>query len=685
MNVAAAFRVTLDLPDGGATLRLAAADAYRLWIDGRLAAHGPARTAHGCARVDEIPLSSGHVAVFAEVYSAHVPCFDGVNQDAFFAAEVFAGDGRILATTPDFEAWRDLTLVQKVRRSSYQRGFLESRRLAADPAAFRCGGPAPEGWARVATVPRTLPRLLPRGVSYPVLDFHDAGAPTERFPITFDPDATPTLGREITQVGDGRVKGFTPAEWEDDPALDAARLSAITSTTEHTEDTEVALYDFGRILAGFLSLRVRAAAPTGATILVVYDELLAPGGASFPVDPFRGAWTRIVKWRLAPGAYDLLAFHPATVRYAAVAVIEGNAEIERLGIVDFENPDKSRAALPSTGDATLDAIVAAARETFAHNAVDVFTDCPARERAGWLFDSFFTGRAEALFTGRNLVERAFLENYALAPQFPELPEGMIPMCYPAESPGRSFIPNWSLWWLLELREYFGRTGDISVIDASRPKIRALLEWFRKFENVDGLLEDLPGWVFVEWSPCNDKDHVSGVNFPTNFLYAEALEAAGALLGDSETVAHGAAVREAAARLAWNGEWFEDNAVRGDDGALRLAGHVTETGQYYAFYFGAATPETRPALWKRLCAEFGPGRECSAVHPGIPPSDSIPGVYLRLELLLRHGHAGQCLDECRRIFGPMARLTGTIWEHIAPGDSMDHGFAASAACLVVKAL
>ena len=639
MNVAAAFRLVLDLPDGRATLRLAAADACRLWIDGRLAAHGPARTAHGYARVDEIPLPPGHVVVFAEVYSAHVPCFDGVNQDAFFAAEVVADDGRILAATPDFEAWRDLTLVQRVRRISCQRGFVESRRLAADPAAFRRGDAAPEGYVSAASVRRTLPRLLPRGVSYPQLAFHDAGAPTGIFPIASAPDTTPTLGREV------------------------------------------ALYDFGRILAGFLSLRVRAATPSGATVLVAFDEILAPDGAPFPVDPFRGSWTRIVKWRLAPGDYDLLAFHPATVRYAAVDVTEGDAEIAQIGVVDFENPDKSRASLPSTDDATLDAIVAAARETFAQNAVDIFTDCPSRERAGWLFDSFFTGRAEALFTGRNLVERAFLENYALAPQLPELPDGMIPKCYPAEALSGSFIPNWALWWLLELREYLDRTGDESIVAASRPKIMALLGWFRSHENTDGLLENLPGWVFVEWSPCNDKDHVCGVNFPTNFLYAEALEAAGALLGDPATAAHGAAVREAAAHLAWNGEWFEDNAVRGEDGALRLAGHVTETGQYYAFYFGVATPETHATLWERLCGEFGPGRAVSRAWQDIPPYNILPGVYLRLELLLRHGRAGQCLEECRIIFGPMACLSGTLWEHLAPGDSMCHGFAATAACLI----
>ena len=705
MNVAAAFRLSLAHrpADEPLTLRIAAADVYRLWIDGILTAHGPARTAHGYARVDEISLpspSADSSVLFVEVQSAHVPCFDGVEQDAFLAAEVVDAHGRVVAETNDFEAWRDGTLVQRVRRYSYQRGFVESRRLQGDLGAFRRGGPAPEGWGRVATVPRTLPHLLPRGVPYPALAFHDAGASVERGRVSLDPSAEPGSPREVTLVGTHGFKGFLPTEWEDNSARDAAQLVWHTETSvgnpchpcypcetsrRDCEAPHAALYDFGRTLTGFFSLRVRAAAPDGATILVVYDELRAPEGAPFPVDGLRADWARVVKWRLAAGEHELLSFHPASARFAAVVVLEGDAEIDRFGMVDYENSAKARAALPPTGDATLDDIVAAARETFAQNSVDVLTDCPSRERAGWLFDALFTGRSESLFTGRNDVERAFLENYALAPQSPHLPEGMIPMCYPSEVLLGEYIANWALWWLLQLAQYRDRTGDDSVVALSRPKIEPLLAYFESNVGPEGLLENMPGWVFIEWSACNDKDHVSGVNFPSNFLYAAALEAAASLLDRPALAARGAAVRETAARLAWNGEWFEDNAVRDDSGALRLQGHITETGQYYAFYFGAATPASHPALWERLRTEFGPSRDAARSYPDVTPSNAIPGAYMRLELLLRDGRAAQCLDEIRGFFAPMARLTGTLWEHLSPNASLDHGFASSAAWLIYKAL
>ena len=689
MNVAAGFRLLLDPPAGGATLRLAAADSCRAWIDGRLAAHGPARAAHGCARVEEIPVAAPgagrRVAVFVEVHSAHVPCYDGVEQDAFFAAEVVAADGRVLAETGDFEAWRDETLVRRVRRFSFQRGFVESRRVAADPDAFRRGGAAPEGWIRSATVPRALPRLLPRGTSRPALPFRDAGEPVARGAFAVDPSAAAPSPREVELAGTQEIKGYPRDAWEDDPATQGAQLVEKSHAESPSTLRPFFLYDFGRTLTGFFSLRVRAAEPAGATVLLLFDELRAPEGSRFPVDPFRNHCANVVKWRLAPGRHDLLSFHPNSARFAAVAVLEGDASIERFGVVPYENPDAARAELPPTGDAELDAIVGAARATFAQNAVDLLTDCPSRERAGWLCDAFFTGRAEALFTGSNDAERAFLENYALAPALPSLPDGMVPMCYPADHPNGSYIPNWSLWWLLELDAYRARTGDEATVAASRPKIGPLLAWFDRHAGPEGLLEDLPGWVFVEWSACNDADHLRGVNFPTNFLWAAALEAAARLLGRPDLAARGAAVRAAAARLSWDGEWFADNAVRDASGALRRTGLVTETGQYYALYFGAADPATHPALWRRLREEFGPSRDLSRTWPDIPPSNAIVGAYLRLELLLRDGRAEQCLRECRGFFAPMARLTGTLWENLSPEASLDHGFASSAAWLIHRAL
>ena len=49
-----------------------------------------------------------------------------------------------------------------------------------------------------------------------------------------------------------------------------------------------------------------------------------------------------------------------------------------------------------------------------------------------------------------------------------------------------------------------------------------MEFFKKYENPDGLLENLDSWVFVEWSQANSRDFVRGVNYPSNMMYYKML-------------------------------------------------------------------------------------------------------------------------------------------------------------------
>ncbi len=77
---------------------------------------------------------------------------------------------------------------------------------------------------------------------------------------------------------------------------------------------------------------------------------------------------------------------------------------------ELVNPDAARATFAAS-DQRFNRIFEAARETFRQNATDVFMDCPSRERAGWLCDSFFTARVAADLCGDTSVEKNFLENF----------------------------------------------------------------------------------------------------------------------------------------------------------------------------------------------------------------------------------------------------------------------------------
>jgi len=298
-------------------------------------------------------------------------------------------------------------------------------------------------------------------------------------------------------------------------------------------------------------------------------------------------------------------------------------------------------------------------------------DCPHRERAGWLCDSFFTARTAYDLSGQTLIEHNFIENYHLYDRPGELPKGMLPMCYPSDHSDGVFIPNWSLWFVLELEEYLNRSGDRVMVEALKPKVMELLRYFDGFKNEDGLLEKLKSWVFVEWSDANK--FVQDVNYPTNMLYAGALDAASRMYGLPELANQAESIRETIRRQSFDGEFFVDNALR-KEGRLEVTRNRSEVCQYFAFYFGVATPETHKKLWRILCEDFGPKRKETKAYPEVHEANAFVGNVLRLELLSRYGLCQQVADESVGYLLYMADRTGTLWENIDTRASCNHGFA-----------
>ena len=674
-NIQLVFQYRLT-PETSDRLELAVSNLYRFFVAGKLVGYGPARAAHGYSRLDTYDLSpwaGQEVTLTVEVYSANVNTYYTIDEAPFFAAELYRSEER-LAQAEDFTAYHMTGRVQKVQRFGFQRSFVESYRFCQNPADFYAGKPQ---YPVIETETVSMNKLLPRYVSYPTLQPISAQI-IETGCVSLQPDAEVIRYREYLDVDEVLIKGFYPAELEEDIAAEVAQF-ALCKKPSQGELTALTYrtYQLPRTITGFFSFGAQVKEKT--TLYLLFDEVATETENCLQINPRRIRCCNVVKYVLTPGNNELLRFEANSARLVTAVVTEGCTQVSHFAMVRYENPDIL--PLQDYGNPELNAIVEAASYTFAQNAVDILMDCPSRERAGWLCDSYFSGRAEHFFTGDNKVEKSFLENYALYTQQPGMDAGMIPMCYPADHPNGRYIPNWSMWYILELQSYVERTGDMEMKARSEQKVRDLLNFFQKYENEYGLLEDLDGWVFVEWSKCNDPEFVAGVNFPTNMLWAAALEATAKLYGWEGLTEKAAAMKKAIRELSYNGEFFEDNVQRDANKRLKKVGHTTETCQYYAFYFGIATPESYPELWQKLCSQFGPRRDKETVHPLVYPSNAIVGNYLRLELLLAQGYIPQVLQECKDFFTQMAQLTGTLWEHSRLSASLNHGFASVAAVYI----
>jgi alpha-L-rhamnosidase len=299
-------------------------------------------------------------------------------------------------------------------------------------------------------------------------------------------------------------------------------------------------------------------------------------------------------------------------------------------------------------------------------------DCPSRERAGWLCDSFFTSRVEKTLTGASVVEKAFLSNFLMPERFEHIPEGMLPMCYPADHNDHTYIPNWAMWYVVELGEYAKRSGDRELVEQAKDRMYALLKFFKPFENEFGLLEKLQSWVFIEWSKANEL--VQDVSFASNMLYATMKDVIAELYADEELAKEAAQLRKTILDMSMTESgFFCDNMYR-RDGKLVLSGERTEACQYYAFFCNIATPESHPWLWNTLVNDFGPDRKETGKYPEIWMANAFIGNYLRLDLLDRYGCHEALYENIKGYFTYMADKTGTLWELTADQASCNHGFA-----------
>lgn len=676
-NLTCLFSVRLAV--GEYLLRLTACNFYRILKGGKFLGYGPARAAHGYARVDEYSFSvndDGEQLV-VEVAGYRCRSFYALDEAPFLQAELLVG-GRVVCYTAERGGFTCSVLqerLQKVVRFSYQRAFSESYVFPCPPQACY----APLHPVEAEELPQR--RLLPRRVGYPLYDAAYASCEEcGTFAYTGRGEAFTDRYVTLDEIG------IFPRE-----ALETYPSNALNGMScrvcEKRETCAAGgyeLYSFACSETGFL--RIRASVEEECHFLLVFDEVSLSEARTSQV-PLeirfdRNACYNIVEYRAAAGAFDHICFEPYTVRYVKIIVLSGRLAVNEVSLLRYENAECSAFSV-RTGDEKLDLIVDAAVRTFRHNAVDLPTDCPSRERAGWLCDSWFTARAEKLFTGGNKTETNFLENIALSPDLPYVPHGMIPMCYPADfSQEDMYIPNWAMWYVLELYDYSLRGGDAALIAQSREKVYALYRYLEQFENEDGLLENLAGWVFLEWSKANDPDYVCGVNYPSNMMYYAALKAGGKLFSDAALGRKAVQIREAIREQSFNGMFFEDNRVRHEDGSLVRKGHISETCQYYAFFTGVATREEDAVLWDRLVSRFGAFRDPDKVFPEVAPSGVFIGNYLRMILLHESGNEQLVRKESTEFFLKMAQRTGTLWEHGDIRGSLDHGFASYIAVLLL---
>lgn len=668
-----------DCGDDCALLRVAARSVYRLYVNGTFVCHGPARCAKGYARVDEVRirlLPETDIAIETASYDTpNKYCNDNTLEPGMLTAEIISEDGRILAATGYDFSVTELSFRRGMTETmSHSRGILEWQELDASLLEWRRG----KANFKEPVLVKEAMTFLRRRSPYP--DYHEIGI--HRFSGICDlvksgksePGFISRLSREVNPdwyrlLSDNdqflaKARSYTDAPFSGSlEMLGQGEVSVCPDT-----DTWALTYELDRSEIGFIEFRIRM--EEQCTILLLNSDHLDVYG-NLRIN------TYMTRYDLGPGEYSLMTWEPKLVRYVRFMFrTTGKVTLSGVRLIDYSTPERERTFF-SCSDGDLNRIYEAAKRTLRLSTLDIFMDCPQRERGGWLCDSYFSARAMQYLFGDSSVEKDFLENFLLTdPSI--LWKGFFPEVYPGSKKDESdpgFI-NWSFWLIAELYDYVTRTGDVEFANRHRKRVESFMEGMLSLRGASGLLETDRS-LFTDWSIANRECCIGPINIPNNCLTVKILMQMAELYNVKMWKTTAEEMRRVILTLSsehgvfgGNGDAAEWVALDSGRKELRRRDIATEGGAALELWSGFHLSDDN--YRKLFMLTMGPC-PCFRSNPNIGKANQFIGLMIRFDVLAMLGEKETLIRELRNVYLEELRLgSGTFFENINAFSGC-HGF------------
>ncbi|MBN1512260.1 MAG: family 78 glycoside hydrolase catalytic domain [Phycisphaerae bacterium] len=616
-NAFVLFRREFDLPDAAAAAvcRITASQRYRLWINGTRVGDGPPFCAPHEAMVDEREIGSflcrgkNAIAVLLNTGMGHHTWRGGL------LCEIEAGGERILKTDASWTccrppAWRTDTHRSSMNASlSFQEHF-DAALLSPD---WTQPGFDDADWSRVHVIgapPCAVPwkQIHPREIPFP----EEVPLHAERISYTEEcmgvenrnrsEDLSISLsacGRpvELARIEDPEAL----LEWRDGCTL-ACSDRHLKTGYDGMHDPCLVL-DFGRVITG--QLQFECTAPAGAILEFGYVEDLIDGHFNNAIE---NQFADKYCCRDGRQSHCFLAWR--AFRYLKVRLrnCPQALQLHRLEAVQVRYPFEERGCF-QTSDETLNAVCRMCRDTIRLCAIDQFMDTPCRESAQWLGDvsAVTLGGVYACFGDTRLAEK-FLRQSASA----RVPVGLLSNTNQLGKDGMvdRVIPDYSLWWIMALWQHYMYSGQAGRVRAYYPELIRIVRFHLDYLNKQGLLEDVPGWVFIDWAPVEK----GGCNAIYNALFTGALDAAekAARLVEDTASANHLATLAATIRAQFEDAFLDSKQGLFHDARVQgaLSERVSEHANYAALRWGCCSE----AVGRDILERFDHGVEAVACQP-----------------------------------------------------------------------
>ena len=312
-------------------------------------------------------------------------------------------------------------------------------------------------------------------------------------------------------------------------------------------------------------------------------------------------------WEPSGRAETFEPLHWRAFRYVGLQITVGSEPLTLHAVRQrFTAYPYRVAATFASSDPALDRIWSVGLHTMRMCSHETFEDCPHYEQMQYAGDTMITSKLAMFTTGDYALSRQALYQF----DWSRLSDGLTQARFPSRLV--QVIPAWSIHWITNIKDYFLCTGDRDTVRDLLPGVRAVLDWYRRHTDADGLPAKLPFWNITDWCPWWPRGVVPGADTGTTCIhsaqYINALDEAAWMIrqfgrtAEADTLtAEAADLRKKAHALFWSeaeGLYFD-----------RPGGpEVSQYGNAWAIVAGLAGERERGIIMRRFPddAKLAPG-------------------------------------------------------------------------------
>ena len=477
------FRKSFDLPTKPQSfiVHVSADNRYKLYINGTMISHGPARgdLAHwNFESIDIAPyLVSGKNILAAQVWNEGE--FKPEAQISYRTAFILSGDGKAEAIVNTNSSWlceqdKSHAPIKFNFSGYYVAGAGEARNMQLAIKHWQQLQFDDAQWQKA----KQLFQGTPKNVLGPY------GTPSAYMLV---PSTIPQM-----ELKDERL--FQVASVTGNINIPAGFPNQQKDIHVPANSTVTLLLDQNYLTNAYFNLTCSGG--KGATISLKYAEALYKNNAKGNRNEVEGKAFIGRQDSIISDGTDRQHFTSLTYRTFRYVQLQVRTQEEALTINDLYGtftgyPFVQNASLTSA-NVELSKILEIGWRTARLCAVETYMDCPYYEQLQYIGD----GRIQALISLYNSGDDRLVKNALNLMDYSRQPEGVTLSRHPSYTP--QYIPTFSLWYIGMLSDYARYGADLTFVKQKLNGVRSIIDYFSTYQQADGSLKNVPQWMFTDW-------------------------------------------------------------------------------------------------------------------------------------------------------------------------------------------